>query len=216
MTMKWRISVIKYFMLFFNFLFCLSGFTLIVFGGIIWVKYVEHLRFINSVFDEAVLFLVFVGAVLFVIGIIGCHGVALESHCMITTFVALLAIIYIFEIAAGVLVLILKKNVEEALLRDFNSYQKEGDTGRFYDWLQTELKCCGYNGPSDSNKEVPDICKTYREGCRYKLGKFAQENLLLVGGIGTGFAFLQLLSIVFTFSLMKEIKARNKYKDLKK
>ena len=166
-------------------------------------------------FDEAVLFLTVVGAILFVIGILGCHGVSAENHCMITTFVALLAIIFIFEIAAGGLALIFKKNVEEALLRDFNSYQEEEDARRFYDWLQTELKCCGYNGPSDWIKDRPVSCKTYGEGCKYKFGKLTQEKLLLVGGIGIGFAFLQLLSIVFALSLLKEIKAQKKYKDLK-
>ena len=200
-------------MLFFNFLFCLSGLALIVFGGIIWVKYTEHLRFVHSIFAEAALFLIVAGTVLFIIGILGCFGATTDSHYMVTTFAALLAIVFIFEIAAGVLALVFKKSVEEALLCGINSYEEERDASRFYDWLQHELKCCGYNGPSDWNKEVPDSCKTYREGCKGKFGKFVQKSLLLVGGIGTGLAFLQLLSAIFAVSLMNKIKY--KYKDFK-
>ena len=82
------------------------------------------------------------------------------------------------------------------------------DAKKLYDWLRTELKCCGYNSRSDWKQRVPDSCKTYKERCKDKFGKFVQNNLILIGGKDIGFALLQILGIAFACWLISGIRAQ--------
>ncbi|XP_008410371.1 CD151 antigen isoform X2 [Poecilia reticulata] len=102
------------------------------------------------------------------------------------------------------------------------------------DKLQQEFKCCGSHNFSDwSDSEwirregtqqlVPDsCCKTpsnlcgrrdhpsniYREegGCVEKLEDYIRSQLYILGGVGVGIAFLQLIGMMFTCCLCRNLK----------
>ena len=208
--MDGKINFAKYLVFFFNLLFWLSGLALIVIGAIIKIKYGDYLTFANNKYASVALFLIAVGVIVFIIGFLGCCGAIKENCCMVTTFVILLTIILILEIAAGVTGFVYRKKVKgivnQALDRGIRNYQREKGAKKFFDWLQTELKCCGYNGRSDWKQHVPDSCKTYKEGCKDKFGKFVENNLILIGGIGIGFALLQILGIALACCLIRGIR----------
>ena len=219
MAMEGKINAVKYLMFFFNLLFWLSGLALIIIGALIKVKYGEYLTFADNRYAEAALFVIAVGAVIFIIGFLGCCGAIRENHCMVATFAALLTIVFILEIAAGALGFVYKDKVkdivEKTLERGIKNYDKEEGAKKFFDWMQTELKCCGDEGRSDWKHRKggvpPKSCKWYTDGCEEKFEKFVRHNLLLIGGAGLGFAVLQVLGICFACCLMKEIRAQYQY-----
>lgn len=74
-----------------------------VVGGIVLGRYGDYFSYADSKFASAPVFLIVVGAIVFVIGFLGCCGAIKENYCMVTTFAVLLAIIFLLEIVAGAL-----------------------------------------------------------------------------------------------------------------
>ncbi|CAJ1056584.1 CD151 antigen [Xyrichtys novacula] len=113
-------------------------------------------------------------------------------------------------------------------------YQQPGEDSvtQAVDRLQEEFKCCGSHNSSDwmdsvwiqANKRlVPDsCCKTPSElcglrdhpsniykvegGCIMKLEEFILSQLYILGAVGIGIAFLQLVGMMFTCCLYGNLK----------
>lgn len=224
-----KMSVIKYLMFFFNFLFWLSGLVLIVIGAIIRDKYGDYFAYADSKFANAAVFIIIVGVVVFIIGFLGCCGAVKENYCMVTTFAVLLAIIFILEIVAGALGFTYKKKVDavaqKALKQAVGDYGTNDGEKKLLDWAQKTFECCGVEGPADFaksknvtlckgvNKGVPSCHKggtcageLRKSGCRKGFIDFIKEKLVIIGAVAVGIAFIQLLGIIFACFLMKAIK----------
>jgi len=223
-------NCIKYLMFFFNFLFWLSGLILIIIGAIARDKYGDEFVELSQQFSNAPVLIIAVGVIVFVVGFLGCCGAVKENYCMVTTFAVLLALIFILEIVAGALGVAYRNKVqgiaEKQLKKEIENYNKNGES-LLLNWAQQKLKCCGQNGPTEYNGHTANSTEIfcgagqgvaschdgnkctgtlYSDGCQDKLVKFVKENMLLIGGVALGIAFIQLLGIVFACLLMKAIK----------
>ncbi|NXI28706.1 TSN8 protein, partial [Sterrhoptilus dennistouni] len=116
--------------------------------------------------------LIAVGAIIMVIGFLGCCGAAKESRCMLMLFFIALLLILILQITGGVLGAVYKPQVEEAFALTLNaSLNVMQDTSGKYEVSQEafqkferEEKCCGLlDGPKDwgenFNKPSSKICQ---------------------------------------------------------
>ena len=97
--------------------------------------------------------------------------------------------------------------------------------------VQTELKCCGVNGPGDwhlSNNTIvetpflPDSCcqavqidqkcrndnhfGPYEKGCLEAFSNFLHANAGIIGALIASVAFIQIAVVVVTVKLMKNTK----------
>merc|ERR1712002_1178238 len=213
-------------MFFFNFLFWLSGVALIVVGALIRNKYGEYLSYANSQFANVAVLIIVIGIIVFVIGFLGCCGAVKENYCMVTTFAVLLALIFILEIVAGALGISYKGKVKdkasEALQLGLDKYGIDQGHTDLINFAQEKLKCCGiadakdYNGKNGTCGADLGV-KTCHEGgkctntlydggCKDKFIAFVQDNMILIGGVAIGIAFIQLLGIIFACVLMRAIK----------
>jgi len=221
-------SVIKYLMFFFNFLFWLSGLVLIVIGAIIRDKYGDYFSYADNKFANAAVFIIIVGVVVFVIGFLGCCGAVKENYCMVTTFAVLLAIIFILEIVAGALGFTYKKKVDSvaqaALEKAVKQYGTVEGEKKLLDWAQKTFKCCGNAGAADFGTQKNVTCSGINQGvaschvggkcsgelnadgCRKGFIDFIKSKLVIIGAVAVGIAFIQLLGIIFACFLMKAIK----------
>jgi len=225
------LGCLKFLLFAFNFVFWLSGLALLVIGAILKVKYGVYLTFTDDQFANAPVFLIAVGAIVFIVGFLGCCGAMRESYCMVMTFAVLLGIIFVLEIAAGALGFVYRGKVEEqgnkALERAVNKYEKgtwsEEGAEDFMNWVQPTFKCCGKDGPGDYSpfgvfapgsccgKGKDETClitdlNTYKVGCSEKLESFFKKHLLTIGGAAIGIAFIQLLGILFACCYSKGVK----------
>lgn len=215
-------------MFFFNLLFFLSGLILIIIGAVA-IKFADHFGELSDQFSKAPLPIIVVGAIVLVVGFLGCCGAVKENYCMVCTFAVLLSLIFIIEIVAGVLGVVWKNKVkgitEEQVQKEVKNYNENGKS-LVLDMVQQELECCGRVGAADydtHNSSSSVFCGAgkgvaschvgskcngtlYNEGCQSKLVKAVKANMLLIGGAGLGIAFIQLLGIVFACLLMKAIK----------
>ncbi|XP_069979738.1 tetraspanin-1 [Penaeus vannamei] len=149
-------TFLKYMVIVFNLLYMLLGGALL--GTSLWM----HLDGANMApvtadldgYNYVLYFLMAVGAVMFIMGFLGCCGAFQESQCMLATFFALVLVLFAGQIAAGVW---LKTNEERFTDLAKSSLAKsiQHDYGinklktQAFDVIQSELKCCGSEGPTD-------------------------------------------------------------------
>ncbi|NXH43165.1 TSN1 protein, partial [Dicaeum eximium] len=155
-------TFIKVMMILFNLAIFLSGGTLLGVG--IWVKVDgESFLHIFGTLSSSILqvvnlayLLIVIGAILLVIGFLGCYGAQKESKCLLMMFFSVVLIIFIAEVAAAVVALIFTGLAETLLTGLVTPLLKEkygvNDTfTEIWNVTMTEVHCCGLNNYTDFN-----------------------------------------------------------------
>ncbi|XP_040833759.1 tetraspanin-1 [Ochotona curzoniae] len=152
-------SFIKTIMIIFNLLIFICGATLLAVG--IWVSvdggsFLKIFRSLSEDFTQLAnvgYFLIAAGAVLLVLGFLGCYGAHKESKCALIMFFIILLVIFIAEIAAAVVVLVYTNLADKLLstvvvpaMVDYGSQQ---DFTQVWNSTMKGLKCCGFNNYTD-------------------------------------------------------------------
>ncbi|XP_052033043.1 tetraspanin-1 [Apodemus sylvaticus] len=168
---------IKVMMILFNLLIFLCGAALLAVG--IWVS-VDGTSFLKafgslsssaSQFVNVGYFLIAAGAMLFILGFLGCYGAHSENKCALMMFFSILLIIFIAEIAGAVVALVYTTMAEQflallvvpAIEKD---YGYQSDFTQVWNTTMEELHCCGFNNYTDfsasrfveENKVFPQYC----------------------------------------------------------
>uniref|UniRef100_A0A8C1F2J3 Tetraspanin n=1 Tax=Cyprinus carpio TaxID=7962 RepID=A0A8C1F2J3_CYPCA len=118
--------------------------------------------------------LIAVGAVLLILGFLGCCGAIKESRCMLLLFFIIILIVFIAEVAGAIVLLVFKPQAEnlikqmggEVVKSIRNDYGKNKDITGLWNTTMTTLKCCGFNNYTDftdsyfvkNTSSYPDQC----------------------------------------------------------
>ncbi|KAK9535612.1 hypothetical protein VZT92_007984 [Zoarces viviparus] len=101
--------------------------------------------------------LIAIGALLLVIGFLGCCGAVRESTCMLLLFFIIVLVVFIAEVAGAVVILVFRPLADE-LLTKFGTaavqsirkdYGKNPDVTGLWNTTMSSLKCCGFYNSSD-------------------------------------------------------------------
>lgn len=206
-------KTIKTLLFFFNVLFWLSGIALIVIGALIKVKYGDYLTIASSKYTDISIFIMVVGVIVMVMGFLGCVGAWQENYCMLITFCVVLTIIFIMQIVGGALGFAYRGHVQDEvdgiLKRTVSNYYKEEGSKKFMDWAQKTFECCGNkDGATEYKPKVPASCGAFKAGCQKAFGEFAQDKMLVIGAVAIAIACIQVLGIIFSALLAKDVKAQ--------
>jgi len=220
-------------MFFFNFIFFISGLTLVVIGAMIKSDYGDYFSYADHKFATAEVFIIVIGVIVFFIGFFGCCGALKENYCMVTVFAVMLSVIFVLEIAAGILGYQYRGKVEVAankgLKTAVENYDHQKGARQLLDWAQGFLKCCGktsaedyktsvhrcravhntthvVNGVASCHEGRQCIAPLYPGGCKQKFVYFVKKNLYVIGGVAVGVAFVQVVGVVLACCLMRAIK----------
>ncbi|KAG8579777.1 hypothetical protein GDO81_011050 [Engystomops pustulosus] len=153
MPVKGGTKCIKYLLFAFNFIFWLAGTAVLAIG--LWLRFDSQTKAIfesdnsGNSFYTGVYILIGAGALMMLVGFLGCCGAIQESECMLGLFFAFLLVIFAIEIAAGIWGFANKDKVVEELKKfytdTYDNYLKSPDT-TLRDTLKsihTALDCCG-------------------------------------------------------------------------
>lgn len=164
-------SIVKYFMVLCNILFALAGMALIGFGAYAQIAAKNYLNFLGDNYVNTPIFIIILGGVIFAIALFGCCGAWQEKKWLIYTYCALLFIILIAQVAAGIAAFVLKGDLKTEITKNMenglDNYGEEGYGGVTTTWdlVQKELKCCGVVNYKDwknvtmfADGGVPDSC----------------------------------------------------------
>ncbi|XP_073421093.1 tetraspanin-1 [Dendrobates tinctorius] len=232
-------TCIKVLMVLFNLAIFLAGGTLLGVG--IWVS-VDSSSFLkifgtipNNVATQFVnvgYFLIAIGALLLILGFLGCCGAQKESKCLLITFFCIVLIIFIAEVAGAVVALVYSSVAESFLTSVLTpvlqkDYGENKDVTKIWDDMMSELKCCGINNYRDFNNskfvqstgEYPAPCcnstvtpctmqaaqASYRPGCLQQIVDLLKSNAAIVGGVAAGICALELAAMVVSMYLYCKI-----------
>uniref|UniRef100_A0A0B7B6P4 Tetraspanin n=1 Tax=Arion vulgaris TaxID=1028688 RepID=A0A0B7B6P4_9EUPU len=216
---------VKYLLFAFNLVFVIAGIGLIAAGAYVKVKLNEYYDFFGSDFMGPGILLIIVGVVIFGLAFFGCCGAIKENYCLTMTFAVCLAIIFILEIAGGIAGFVLKDDIEstvESKLKEtLKQYNSTEGVRNAWDKLQEEFACCGANNSHDWTNEhlpVPKSCcistncdptidkYIYTKGCANEFEDWLKEKVGIIGGVGIGLAFVQVIGIIFACCLARAIR----------
>ncbi|XP_041792000.1 tetraspanin-1 isoform X2 [Chelmon rostratus] len=203
-------TFVKLMMVLFNLLIFLGGLTLLAMGIWVSVDGGSFLQLLGPFSSQAMQFVnvgffcIAIGAVLVLLGLLGCCGAHKESKCLLLT-------------AEG----ILRAWATPALQKD---YGRDPVVTRIWNSTMTELKCCGFTNftdfvGSEFEKEnggslPPSCCRTNSapcrsdeaeqsavQGCFEHILQNLKEHANIVGGIAAGIGVLEIAAMIVSMYL---------------
>jgi len=177
-------TLVKYLLFLFNFIFWLSGIALLIVGTVLQVKFRQYVNVLGDDFLAAPIIFIAAGCVIAVLGFFGCCGAIRENYCMTMTFAVLLGVIFIVEMAVGIAGYVLRNDLETIVSEQMQSGMRNynqtdyGGLSTTWDEMQRGFHCCGVANYTDwahtvkysSNTNVPDSC------CRRETSKCGEHT----------------------------------------
>lgn len=253
------LKVTKYFLFLFNLLFLILGAVILGFG--IWIladktSFIAVLQMSSPSLKTGAYVLIGVGALTMLMGFLGCLGAVNEIRCLLGLYFTCLMVILITQVAAGLVIYFQKETLKEELSRIVGSliknYDPSNDDERnlqdAWDYVQTQIACCGWTGAKDwENNEIlinqsmtayPCSCSNsskdfqvdsgfcnldvavngtatyadwpvHEQGCMDGVEKWLKDNLGVILGVCTGVAVIELLGMILSISLCKNIHSED-------
>jgi len=207
-------SVVKCLLFIFNLLVFLGGAGMVGLG--VWaLKGTESFQ--DLVSDDpgirnGVYAIIAAGALLFVIGFLGCCGAMKESKCMLTLFFIFIFLIFVVEIVGAVLAYT-KKDEFEALVKEsmklYDADSKDPDVKAVTEaWktIQETFDCCGYDNAFDwaflagkAPKCNEGLLGVVKQGCKSAFNNY----IVVVAGVAVGVLFVEMFSMFLACWLIR-------------
>ncbi|XP_073704919.1 tetraspanin 35 [Garra rufa] len=182
--------------------------------------------------------LIAVGAVLLILGFLGCCGAIKESRCMLLMFFVIILIVFIAEVAGAIVLLVFKPLAEnlidkfgtevvESIKKDFG---KNKDLTGLFNTTMTTLNCCGfYNYTDFAGSPFVNDLNTYPEqccennlpvcteniaylskvpGCFPALVKLIDDNSVIIIAVALGIAALELAAMIVSMVMYCKIGSK--------
>lgn len=208
------IQMLKYILFAFNLLFWATGCAVIAIG----IYFVVH-KLYGSLFPDSPSItignvLILFGCVIMVFGFLGCMGAIKENKCLLLTFFILLLLILLIEVVLAIALFIYEKEIDPYVTKQLSIHfekRKQGkDNSTLWDDIQSGFECCGINGSSDWNNDIPSSCckdekckqeNTFKKGCSASLKSWWENNFLYVGIATICTSVIEVLGMSFALTL---------------
>ncbi|XP_073320302.1 CD81 antigen-like [Pagrus major] len=220
---------IKYMLFFFNFIFWLAGGVIL--GVALWLRHdpktsnLLELEFDGahapSTFYISVHILIAVGAVMMVVGFLGCYGAIQESQCLLGTFFACLVILFACEVAAGIWGFMHKDTVSREMTNFYDTVYDKAMTEGIRDPDKTKaansvlkvfhetLSCCGKGQVTTllthftDQFGLTDLCPSSGTtvSCHNRIEELFSDKIYLIGIAALVVAVIMIFEMIFSMVL---------------
>ncbi|XP_041718208.1 tetraspanin-33-like isoform X2 [Coregonus clupeaformis] len=163
--------VVKYLLFIFNLIFWMISLVMMSIG--VYARMMKHAEAAMACLavDPAILLLI-VGVLMFFITFCGCVGSLRENICLLQTFCIFLTMIFLLQLAAGILGFVFsdkaRNKVSEIINNAIVHYRDDIDLQNLIDFGQKEFSCCGGVTYTDWSQNMYFNCTTdnpSRERC---------------------------------------------------
>lgn len=178
--------------------------------------------------------LIALGALLLVIGFLGCCGAVRESKCMLLLFFIIILLVFIAEVAGAIVILVFRPFADElfakigkaAVKNIQKDYGKNSDITGLWNTTMNTLKCCGFYNASDFTGSPyymdhgqlypPQCCPGTNSpcnqtltitGCFPKIKQLVDDNTVVIVGVALGIAALEICAMAVSMILFCRIKS---------
>ncbi|XP_070544428.1 tetraspanin-15-like isoform X2 [Ptychodera flava] len=130
--------------------------TLVLAIGIYAEVVKSEYKAVSDLMNSPTLFLIIIGAVMWIFGFLGCVGTLRENITMLKIYGGVILAIIILEVMAGVTALVFKTYVRDftagEIARAMEYYDTDLDLQNGIDAMQLNLRCCGGSDFNDWNR----------------------------------------------------------------
>ncbi|KAG5845730.1 CD9 molecule b isoform X1 [Anguilla anguilla] len=212
---------IKYLLFTFNFIFWLAGTAVFAVG--LWLRFDSSTKGLfegeqsPSVFFTGVYILIAAGALMMVVGFLGCCGAIQESPCMLGLFFFFLLIIFAAEVAAGIWGFSnqdkVVNDITQFYTETFEKYKKTKlePLKESLRLIQFGLNCCGptgaiFDGASETCPKKEGLEQLITKSCTAAIEEVFNSKLHIIGGVGIGIGVIMIFGMIFSMMLCCAIK----------
>ncbi|XP_066446618.1 CD9 antigen [Eleutherodactylus coqui] len=221
MPVKGGTKCIKYLLFAFNFIFWLSGTAVLAVG--LWLRFDSQTKAMfdadenSNSFYTGVYILIGAGALMMLVGFLGCCGAIQESECMLGLFFAFLLVIFAIEIAAGIWGFANKDEVVQQLQKvytdTYDQYQKDREPSvkKTLTAMHAAMDCCGKGGGL-AEAFLSDTCpksgleQLTTQSCPNAISEFFNKKFHIIGAVGIGVAVVMIFGMIFSMILCCAIR----------
>ncbi|XP_006868253.1 PREDICTED: leukocyte antigen CD37 [Chrysochloris asiatica] len=153
------LSLVKYFLFVFNLFFFVLGSLIFCFGIWILVDKTSFVSFVGLSFISLQIWskvLAISGILTMGLALLGCVGALKEIRCLLGLYFGMLLLLFATQITLGILIstqrTLLERKVQEMVLETIQNYRvnpEETAAEESWDYVQFQLRCCGWNSPKD-------------------------------------------------------------------
>ncbi|XP_041836922.1 CD81 antigen-like [Melanotaenia boesemani] len=219
---------IKYMLFFFNFIFWLAGGVIL--GVALWLRHDNKISSLldleldgtkpPSTFYISVHILIAVGAVMMVVGFLGCYGAIQESQCLLGTFFACLVILFACEVAAGIWGYMHKDTVSKEMINFYDTVYDQAMTDTITEQKKTAitnvlkvfhetLNCCGKGTGTSFLTQltdklgITDVCPSQQVSvsCHSRIQELFSDKIYLIGIAALVVAVIMIFEMIFSMVL---------------
>lgn len=149
---------LKYFLVLFNFFTTITGGVLIGLGVYYKMEAAPYLEVLNDSYIGVPIFIIAIGAMLFIVGFMGCCSVMCEMKCLLKFYIAVIILLLILQIAGIAIFFTLRDIVTEGLIavitkNTLPAFGGNNAKERLIEdsmiLIQSSLECCGAANKSD-------------------------------------------------------------------
>ncbi|XP_026234084.1 CD81 molecule a [Anabas testudineus] len=219
---------IKYLLFFFNFIFWLAGGVIL--GVAVWLRHdgttsslleleLDGAR-APSTFYTSVHILIAVGAVMMLVGFLGCYGAIQESQCLLGTFFACLVILFACEVAAGIWGFMHRDTVSKEMINFYDSAYDQAMTQSLTEPDKKQavtavlkafhgtLNCCGKGQATNfltiltDKLGTTDLCpRSTTVSCHSRIQELFSDKIYLIGIAALVVAVIMIFEMIFSMVL---------------
>ncbi|XP_074523299.1 CD81 antigen-like [Halichoeres trimaculatus] len=220
---------IKYLLFFLNFIFWLAGGVIL--GVALWLRHEPQITsLLNQDFQGSpppqtfyisAHILIAVGAVMMVVGFLGCYGAIQESQCLLGTFFACLVILFACEVAAGIWGFMNRDLLAKELMTHYDSVYDKAMTqsvtttdksqgpAQVLKVFHETLNCCGKGDGTMGLTRITDlfgvteICPSSGTtvNCHTRIKALFSDKMYLIGIAVLVVAVIMIFEMIFSMVL---------------